>query len=210
MCLEASTSPTTRLLQARNFSYPDTQLTRLGGPNFDQLPINRPRSPVNTTQRDGFRQQAVPEGIAPYNPNSLGGGCPVPGRRGRLRARPPRRAGPRLRVRAQSFSDHYSQATLFWESMSAPEQDHIVAAFSFELGKCLHEEIKDRVLANLANVGDELVERVAANLGKPAPKGAAGHRRHAVTGALLVPTEPGPSPAGSSESSPPTASTAPD
>ena len=66
------------LLQARNFSYLDTQLTRLGGPNFDQLPINRPHSPVNTTQRDGFGQQAVPEGIAPYNPNSLGGGCPFP------------------------------------------------------------------------------------------------------------------------------------
>src|SRR5580658_8048029 len=66
------------LLQARNFSYLDTQLTRLGGPNFDQLPINRPRSPVNTNERDGFGQQAVPEGTAPYNPNSLGGGCPFP------------------------------------------------------------------------------------------------------------------------------------
>ena len=65
--------------------------------------------------------------------------------------------GPRARVRAQSFYDHYSQATLFWESMSAPEQDHIVAAFSFELGKCLHEEVTDRVLANLANVSADLV-----------------------------------------------------
>ncbi len=159
------------LLQARNFSYLDTQLTRLGGPNFDQLPINRPRSPVNTTQRDGFSQQAVPEGIAPYNPNSLGGGCPFPaGAAGYVHV--PRVVdGPRVRVRAQSFSDHYSQATLFWESMTAPEQDHIVASFSFELGKCVHEEIKDRVLANLANVAEDLVVRVSANLGKQAPEG---------------------------------------
>jgi catalase len=76
-----------------------------------------------------------------------------------------------VRVRAQSFSDHYSQATLFWESMSAPERDHIVAAFSFELGKCLDEEIKGRVLANLAHVSADLVDQVAANLGTTAPDG---------------------------------------
>jgi catalase len=159
------------LLQARNFSYLDTQLTRLGGPNFDQLPINRPRSPVNTTQRDGFAQQAVPQGVAPYNPNSLGGGCPCPaGAAGYVHV-PRETTGPRIRVRAQSFSDHYSQATIFWESMSPVEQDHIVGAFSFELGKCLHEEIKQRMLGNLANVSPVLVERVAANLGTAAPGG---------------------------------------
>ena len=126
------------LLQARNFSYLDTQLTRLGGPNFDQLPINRPHSPVNTTDRDGFAQQAVAEGVAAYNPNSVGGGCPFPaGASGYVHV-PRTVTGARGRVRAQSFSDHYSQATLFWESMSKPEKDHIVAAFSFELGKCLH------------------------------------------------------------------------
>src|SRR6202034_2523233 len=117
------------LLQARNFSYLDTQLTLLGGPNFDQLPINRPRSDVNTNQRDGYGQQAVAQGIAPYHPHSLAGGCPFPaGASGYVHV-PRSVTGPRVRVRAQSFSDHYSQATLFWESMTKLEQDHIVAAF---------------------------------------------------------------------------------
>ena len=180
------------LLQARNFSYLDTQLTRLGGPNFDQLPINRPRSPVNTTQRDGFAQQAVTEGIAPYNPNSLGHGCPFPaGAAGYVHV-PRDVAGPRARVRAQSFSDHYSQATMFWASMSPVEQDHIVGAFSFELGKCRREEIKDRTLANLANVSSVLVERVAANLGKPAPQGGPAGEVTVSAYLSLVPVEPAP------------------
>ena len=159
------------LLQARNFSYLDTQLTRLGGPNFDQLPINRPHSPVNTTQRDGFGQAAVPEGIAAYNPNGLGGGCPFPAGAAGFVSVPRVVSGPRLRVRAPSFADHYSQATLFWASMSPPEREHIVAAFSFELGKCQDEEVKDRMLANLANVDGGLVEAIARNLGKTAPQG---------------------------------------
>jgi catalase len=159
------------LLQARNFSYLDTQLTRLGGPNFDQLPINRPHSPVHTTQRDGFGQQAVAEGIAPYNPNSLGGGCPFPAGASGFVSVPREITGTRARVRAPSFSDHFSQATLFWQSMSDTEQEHIVGAFSFELGKCLSEEVKDRVLGNLAHVDADLTKRVAANLGTTAPKG---------------------------------------
>jgi catalase len=180
------------LLQARNFSYLDTQLTRLGGPNFDQLPINRPRSPVNTTQRDGFGQQAVPDGIAPYNPNSLGGGCPFPAGKAGYVSVPRTVTGPRVRVRAASFSDHFSQATMFWESMSPPEQEHIVGAFSFELGKCLHDEIKDRMLANLAHVSSDLTERVAANLGKRAPSGKPARGTGESSALSLVPTEPGP------------------
>ena len=181
------------LLQARNFSYLDTQLTRLGGPNFDQLPINRPQSPVNTTQRDGFGQQAIPEGISPYNPNSLGGGCPFPAGIDGFVQVPRRVSGPRVRARAKSFSDHYSQATLFWNSMSEPEQDHIVAAFSFELGKCVHDEIKDRMLANLANVATPLAVRVAANLGKPAPpKGKPASGVEASPALSLLPFEAGP------------------
>jgi catalase len=180
------------LLQARNFSYLDTQLTRLGGPNFDQLPINRPHSPVNTTQRDGFAQQAVAEGVAAYNPNSLGGGCPFPaGGAGYVHV-PRTVTGPRERVRAQSFSDRYSQATLFWDSMTKPEQDHIVAAFSFELGKCLHEEIKERVLANLANVSADLVAQVAANLGTTAPDGTPATDIEPSPALSLIPSEPGP------------------
>ena len=172
------------LLQARNFSYLDTQLTRLGGPNFDQLPINRPRSPVNTTQRDGFAQQAVAEGVAAYNPNSLGGGCPFPAGAGGNVPVPRTVTGPRVRVRAQSFSDHYSQATLFWASMSKPEQDHIVGAFSFELGKCLHEEIKDRVLANLANVSAAPRRPGRRQPRHDSPARDAHHRHRAVARAL--------------------------
>ena len=180
------------LLQARNFSYLDTQLTRLGGPNFDQLPINRPHSPVNTTQRDGFGQQAVAEGIAPYNPNSLGGGCPFPaGGQGFVHV-PRQISGARARVRAPSFADHYSQATLFWNSMSGPEQEHIVGAFSFELGKCQSEEVKDRVLANLANVDAGLTSAVAANLGKPSPKGKPARGVVGSPALSIVPSAPAP------------------
>ena len=180
------------LLQARNFSYLDTQLTRLGGPNFDQLPINRPHSPVNTTQRDGFSQQAVPKGVAPYNPNTLGGGCPFPaGNAGYVHV-PRMVSGPRVRSRAASFSDHYSQATMFWESMSAPEQDHIVGAFSFELGKCLSDEIKVRLLGNLANVSPVLTRRVAASLGKKAPNGRPVSNVEVSAALSLLLSEPGP------------------
>ena len=180
------------LLQARNFSYLDTQLTRLGGPNFDQLPINRAHSPVNTTQRDGFGQQAVPEGTTPYNPNSLGGGCPFPaGKQGYVHV-PRSVSGERVRVRAKSFSDHYSQATMFWESMSEPEQEHIVSAFSFELGKCLSEEIRDRMLVNLANVDGTLSSGVAASLGKPAPKGKPARNIEPSPALSMLPTESGP------------------
>jgi catalase len=180
------------LLQARNFSYLDTQLTRLGGPNFDQLPINRPHSPTNTTQRDGFGQQAVVEGVAAYNPNSLGGGCPFPaGAQGFVHV-PRQVSGTRRRVRAQSFSDHYSQATLFWKSMSEPEREHIVGAFSFELGKCLHEEIVDRVLSNLSHVDADLTSAVAANLGKKAPKGKPARGVEGSPSLSLVPSAPAP------------------
>jgi catalase len=178
------------LLQARNFSYLDTQLTRLGGPNFDQMPINRPHSAVNTTQRDGFGQQAVAEGIAPYNPNSLGGGCPFPAGDAGYVAAPREVSGERVRVRAKSFSDHYSQATLFWKSMTTPEREHIVSAFSFELGKCLSEEIKERVLSNLANVDATLATGVAANLGISAPKGKPARNIDPSSALSLVSEEP--------------------
>ncbi len=160
------------LLHARMFSYLDTQLSRLGGPNFEQLPINRPHAPVNNEQRDGLGQQAIHQGRANYSPNSIGGGCPFAlGDAGYVHV--PRAVdGVKQRERAASFGDHYSQATLFWASMSPPEQDHIVGAFSFELGKVSDEEIQDRTLANLANVDPELCERVAANLGRPVPAAA--------------------------------------
>ncbi|MCU1355597.1 MAG: catalase [Acidimicrobiales bacterium] len=160
------------LLHARMFSYVDTQLTRLGGPNFEQIPINRPHAAVNNEQRDGFGQQAIHQGRAAYAPNSVGGGCPVAiGDAGYVHVPQPVE-GVKRRERASSFADHYSQATLFWDSMTPVEQDHIVGAFSFELGKVSDEQIQDRQLANLANVDAQLCEQVAANIGRPIPKAA--------------------------------------
>jgi catalase len=180
------------LLQARNFSYVDTQLTRLGGPNFDQLPINRPQSSANTNHRDGFSQQTVPEGIAAYTPNSIGGGCPFASGAEGFVAAARTLSGTRARVRAQSFSDHFSQATLFWNSMSAPEQDHIVGAFSFELGKCLAPEIKDRMLANLSRVHADLCRQVAQNLGLKAPRSRVAEPLNPSPVLSLIPSAPGP------------------
>jgi len=160
------------LLHARMFSYLDTQLTRLGGPNFEQLPINRTHAPVNNEQRDGFGQQAIHQGRAAYAPNSIGGGCPFAVGQAGYVHRPQPVEGVKERQRASSFADHYSQAALFWRSMTDVEQVHIVGAFSFELGKCSDEEVQDRQLANLANVDADLCERVAANLGRAVPPAA--------------------------------------
>ena len=123
------------LMQARLFSYLDTQLTRLGGPNFAQIPINRPARPVNDNLRDGFMQQAVHHGRTPYLPNAVGGGCPfLAGAEDGGYVHVPRMvAGPKIRERGPD--DEYAQATLFWNSMSEVEQDHIVDAYTFELGK---------------------------------------------------------------------------
>ncbi|MBJ7609020.1 MAG: catalase [Candidatus Dormibacteraeota bacterium] len=163
------------LLQARLFSYLDTQLTRLGGPNFNQLPINRPIAPVNDNLRDGFGQQAVPLGRAPYVPNSLDGGTPIhtkDGLVGGYTVLPRAVDGPKVRERPLSFEDHYTQAALFWQSMSAVEQKHIVDAFSFELSHVEAAEIRARMLERLGSVDADLTRRVAANLGLPAPAGS--------------------------------------
>jgi catalase len=180
------------LLAARNFSYLDTQLTRLGGPNFNQLPINRPRADVNTTQRDGFGQQAIHDGITPYTPNSLGGGCPFYAGEAGAVAVPRHVGGTIVRERAASFDDHYSQATLFWKSMTPPERDHIVGAFSFELGKCVHPEVRQRMVGNLANVDAELCQRVATALGLKAPKGSPSTSRAKSPALSQIPVRPGP------------------
>ncbi|MGP5920249.1 catalase [Brachybacterium alimentarium] len=160
------------LLQVRLFSYVDTQLTRLGGPNFAQLPINRAHAPVNDMLRDGYGQQADPAGVAPYRPNSLDGGCPfLAGERdGAFEDLPVRvPEGVKERELSATFEDHFSQARLFWRSMTLVEKDHIVDAYSFELGKCYENTIRERQLQCLANIDEELCTRVAAALGMPAP-----------------------------------------
>jgi catalase len=160
------------LLQARLFSYVDTQLTRLGGPNFSQIPINRPHAPVNDMFRDGFHQHADHAGVAPYKPNSLDGGCPfVAGAGDRPFTDLPVvvAEGRKVREAPASYDDHFSQARLFWKSMSPVEQEHIVLAYTFELGKCYEQAVKERQLAALANIDDVLCARVAEGLGLPAP-----------------------------------------
>ena len=162
------------LVQARLFSYVDTQLTRLGGPNFNQIPINRAHAPVNDMFRDGFHQDGVHRGVAPYKPNSLDGGCPFHAagadENAFVEAPVQVTAGPKTRAQSASFDDHFSQARLFWKSMTPVEQQHIVNAYAFELGKCYEQVIKERQLQCLANIDAELCAKVAGKLGLPAPE----------------------------------------
>ncbi len=159
------------LLQARNFSYLDTQLIRLGGPNFAQLPINRPVAQVHHHQRDGYAQHRIDVSPVSYHANSIAGGCPALASfdEGAYRHYTERVDGVKIRKRSESFKDHYSQATLFWNSMSDWERHHIAEAFQFELGKVERPQIRERVVQNLAHVDGELAAKVAAGLGLPAP-----------------------------------------
>ena len=153
------------LLHGRLFSYLDTQLSRLGGPNFHQLPVNAPRCPFANHQRDGHMQMAVPKGRVAYEPSSLDPAGPresVAGFRSH-----PGEAVPlaKTRVRAESFADHYSHARLFYRSQLPVEQDHIVAALVFELSKVETAAIRQRMVGNLVNVDEDLARRVAGGIG---------------------------------------------
>ncbi|MBC7998581.1 MAG: catalase, partial [Leptolyngbya sp.] len=163
------------LLQGRLFSYTDTQLLRLGGPNFHEIPINRPIAPVHNNQRDGLSRQTINRGTTAHIPNSVAGGCPFQAgkdMRGFI-SYAEKVDGNKIRDRSKSFLDHYTQARMFWLSMSEPEQNHIVQAFSFELSKCVHIEIQERMLLQLAQVDADLCARVAVGLGlKPKAKNA--------------------------------------
>lgn len=182
------------LMQARLFSYLDTQLTRLGGPNFTQLPINRPHCPVNDMLRDGMHQSAIHTGLAPYRPNSIDNGEPNPAAAAEGGYVPTPRVIEGTAVRAQpvSFDDHFSQATMFYRSLTPIEQAHLAEAFTFELGKVYEQAIKERELEVLANVDADLCRQVAAGLGLPAPKGVP--VRDVVLSPALsqIVTEPGP------------------
>jgi catalase len=162
------------LLQARLFSYLDTQLIRLGGPNFVQLPVNRPVAEVHHHQRDGYGQHRLDVSPVSYHKNSIAGGCPhlAAFEEGGYRHYQERVDGAKIRQRSPSFQDHYSQATLFWNSMSEWEQQHIAEALQFELGKVEREFIRERMLERLAHVDHGLATQVAEGLGLPAPDGA--------------------------------------
>jgi catalase len=155
------------LLQGRLFSYLDTQLIRLGGPNFHEIPINRPVCPVHNNQRDGFMRQTINKGRVSYNPNSLGGGCPFQAgmAQGGFTSFTERIDASKVRERSASFSDHFSQATLFFRSQSDEEKNHIVDALSFELGKVQVNAIRERMLSILYKIDHGLATSVAYNLG---------------------------------------------
>ncbi|MFA1548207.1 catalase [Actinomadura chokoriensis] len=161
------------LLQARLFSYLDTQLIRLGGPNFPQIPVNRPVAPVHNHHRDGYHQMEVHQAQAAYHKNSLSGGCPAVGGEGSFTHYQERVEGNKIRKRSESFADHYSQATLFWNSMADWEKEHIVGAFRFELGKCDHMHIREGVVGHLNHVDHDLAVRVAEGIGVSPPEAAA-------------------------------------
>lgn len=160
------------LLQGRLFSYTDTQLIRLGGPNFAEIPINRPHAEVNNNQRDGFMRQTVNKGKVNYSPNSLAGGCPFAAGAdmGAFSHHAEKVDGQKIKQRSPSFGDHYSQATLFYNSLSEPEQRHLFEAFLFELGKVETMHIRERMVGHIAKVDRQLAERVAAGIGVKVPK----------------------------------------
>jgi catalase len=158
------------LLAGRIHSYVDTQITRLGGPNFHEIPINSPISPVHNNQRDGFHRQAIPRGRVAYEPNSLGGGCPFQaGARGFTSFPQTLRQEDKVRGKPEKFADHYTQATLFFESQSEVEKQHIIRAFRFELTRVQTPSIRERVVSMLANVSEALAQGVADGLGIEVP-----------------------------------------
>ncbi|PAX59995.1 catalase [Brunnivagina elsteri] len=159
------------LLQGRISSYPDSQRHRLGTANFENIPINKPVCPVNNDQRDGFSQYNIPTSKVNYFPNSLGGGCPMaaPENMGGFTHYMEKMQGHKIRERSESFSDHFSQATLFWNSLSVVEKEHLVKAAQFELGKVMNKEVKERVVGLFNHVEHEFASSVAIGLGIPTP-----------------------------------------
>jgi catalase len=160
------------LLQGRLFSYTDTQLSRLGGPNFQEIPINRPIVPVHNNQREGHMRQTINRGKASYSPNTLGGGCPFQAGKmdGGFVSFPEKIEAHKVRERSKSFFDHFSQATLFFNSQSEPEKNHIIDALSFELGKVQTVAIRERMLRILAEIDKGLATEVAFALRLHIPK----------------------------------------
>ena len=160
------------LLAGRIHSYVDTQITRLGGPNFREIPVNAAVAQVHNSQRDGMHRQGIARGGVAYEPNSLGGGCPFQAGVAGFRSFPEPMAEDKVRGKPEKFAEHYAQATLFWKSQSAVEQQHIVRAYRFELTKVRITAIRERVVAQLRNVAEELAQAVADGLGitaMPAP-----------------------------------------
>ncbi len=163
------------LLQARLFSYIDTQLIRLGGPNFHEIPINRPLAEIHNNQRDGYHRMTINRGKVSYFPNTIAHGFPSPALReeGGYVHYAEKVDGRKIRERSESFKDFFSQARLFWNSMSEPEKRHIVKAFKFEVGKVNEKEIRQKVVDMFASVDRGLAKQIAEGVGAvPPSKGA--------------------------------------
>ncbi len=162
------------LLQGRLFSYLDTQLIRLGGPNFVEIPINRSVAPVHNNQRDGYHRMTINKGKTSYFPNSLRGNDPKPA--------PEEEQGyvhyaekiehRKVRERSESFKDFYSQASMFFNSLSESEKEHVIDAFHFEVGKVKSKEVRQKVVDLFSNVDSELATKIAQGVGVAAPSGA--------------------------------------
>ena len=162
------------LLAGRIHSYVDTQISRLGGPNFHEIPINAPVAAVHNNQRDGMHRQAIHRGRVSYEPNSLGGGCPFQAGPAGFVSFPEAREADdhKVRGKAERFADHYTQATLFWNSQSDVEKQHIINAFRFELSRVQTPAVRERMVSGLMHVDATFASAVAAGLGMrtmPAP-----------------------------------------
>ena len=159
------------LLQGRLHSYLDTQISRLGGPNFHEIPINRPVAPVHNNQRDAMHRQTISKGRVAYEPNTLGGGCPYQSmwQDGGFASYQEKIDGNKIRTRSDSFRDHFTQAALFFNSQSDYEQTHIINAISFELGKVEISSIRERIVYILNQIEEKLANGVAENLGISIP-----------------------------------------
>ena len=162
------------LLHGRIHSYVDTQITRLGGPNFHEIPINAPVAPVHNNQRDGLHRQAIARGRVAYEPNSLGGGCPFQAGAAGFASfpnaiQPNNTPIDKVRGKPEKFAEHYAQAKLFYESQTEVEKAHIRGAFRFELSKLTVPAIRVRVISSLLNVSKDLARELAKDLGVELP-----------------------------------------
>ncbi|ELY2742784.1 catalase HPII, partial [Cronobacter turicensis] len=157
------------LLQGRLFSYTDTQISRLGGPNFHEIPINRPTCPYHNFQRDGMHRMDIDTNPANYEPNSINDNwpreTPPAPKAGGFESHQVRVEGHKIRERSPSFGEYYSQPRLFWQSQTPVEQRHIIDAFSFELSKVVRSYIRERVVDHLCHIDISLAHPVATNLG---------------------------------------------
>jgi catalase len=168
------------LLAGRIHSYVDTQISRLGGPNFHEIPINAPVAQVHNNQRDAMHRQAIARGRVSYEPNSLGGGCPFQAGAKGFRSFPEPIAADKVRGKPERFAEHFNQAKLFYDSQTAVEQTHILNAFRFELTRVQTPAVRERVVSMLANVDAHFAARLSQELGMPevpAPQPRAGVAR---------------------------------